>query len=64
MKHGEIIKINGEEKKVYLCDRQKDCNTSEYCGNECKHTTDVKHSVKFRFRKGAEECDANTETEN
>ena len=57
MKHGEIIKISGEEKKVYLCDRQKECNTSEFCGNICKHTTDVKHACpNFRNLTEKENC--------
>lgn len=64
MKHGDIIEICGKREKVYLCDRKAECNTSEFCGNICKFTTDFKHSATLSERKGATECDANTETEN
>mgnify|MGYP007070084639 CR=1 FL=1 len=35
MNHGVI--------KLYLCDANKYCNSSDACQNECFYTTDIKH---------------------
>lgn len=32
---------------AYLCNQEKDCNTSLICGKECNHTLDVEHAKNF-----------------
>ena len=34
-------------KIIYLCDRKKECNKHGACGQDCKHTTDIRHAVNF-----------------
>ena len=34
-------------KIIYLCDREKECNKHGACGQDCKHTTDIRHAVNF-----------------
>jgi len=31
----------------YICNRQKDCNKSDRCGEECKATSDIRYAENF-----------------
>ena len=36
-------------KIMYVCNQQKACNASIFCGKECTHTADINYAKNFTF---------------
>ena len=43
---------------LYVCNQQKDCNASLFCGDECTHTADINYAKNFTHEEIAMSGDA------